>query len=53
MYDKHSLRRFLLLPIGLISVLAGVCRAEQELLLPDQAFRISGQADAADAVVAE
>jgi thiol:disulfide interchange protein DsbD len=53
MHDNHSLRRLLLLLTGLTWLLTGVCRAEQELLLPSQAFQISGYAEGTDTVVAE
>jgi thioredoxin:protein disulfide reductase len=48
----HSRRYLILLTFALIGLLGSLCaRAEEEFLLPDQAFRISGTAQGNDAMV--
>ncbi len=53
MHNRTSLKRLLLLWTGVLALLPGLAPAEDELLQPDQAFRIAGHAEGAEAVSVE
>jgi thiol:disulfide interchange protein DsbD len=53
MHNRTSLTQVLLVWIGVLGLLPGLAPAEDELLQPDQAFRIAGQAEGPRAVNVE